>query len=131
MKSLWTQHATLPSMFLKQVLPLSVLFSVLEGLTFAVRPSDHSNLTLRAFTFCGVEFGARFLRLTGSLYLDIILLKPEISKYSAHLSICFCLRGLKQNGKKSSFLWIQEELHNLILIAIRTSILTKSGIFIM
>jgi hypothetical protein len=71
------------------------------------------------------------LRLTGWLYFDIILLKPEISKYSAHLSICFCLRGLKQNGKKVLFLWIQEELHTLILIAIKTSILTKPGIFIM
>jgi hypothetical protein len=71
------------------------------------------------------------LRLTGWLYLDIILLKLEISKYSAHLSICFCLNGLKQNGKKVIFLWIQEELHNLIPIAIKTSILTKPGIFIM
>jgi len=33
--------------------------------------------------------------------------------------------------EKSYFLWIQEELHNLILIAIKTSILTKPGIFIM
>ena len=101
-KRLWTQHATVSSMFLKQVLPLSLWCSFLEGLTFAVRPSDQSNLTMKAFMFCAIEFSARFLRLTGWLYLDIILVK-EISKYSAHLSICFCLRGLKQNGKKFFF----------------------------